>query len=247
VTAVIAHRGNSCAAPENTLAAIRSAILSGAEYIEIDIRRTRDGVLVLMHDATVDRTTNGTGVVSGLTWAEVRRLDAREGFDSETGNDPERVPTLADALALTVASSATLVIEVKSPVHSPRIANDLMGVVDAAAARRRVVVASFDHTWLREFAAHAPDVPIGELWIWPAPRLSRTRVPEVISVHWSSVLLNPTLIPRLRRAGSLIWVWTVDNPTLIRILRRLGADGITTSNPTRCRTVLHAGSSLQRN
>ena len=117
---LIAHRGGAAYAPENTLAAFRRGIVDGADWLEMDVQMTKDGALVVIHDETVDRTTNGRGQVGDLTLAQIRALDAGQG---------ERVPTFDEVLALVKKSGVGLMPEAKSahlylpatsPGHDPR-------------------------------------------------------------------------------------------------------------------------------
>lgn len=225
---VIAHRGAAGLAPENTLAAIRAGLEQDAPLIEIDIRRSADGELILMHDASVDRTTGGSGLVHELPAATITALDAGASFSAAyTG---ETVPTLEDVLALLRDEPVTLVIEVKEPERYPGIANDLAAVLDAHQAHTRVVVISFEHAWLERFHQLSPQTPIGTLHI-VAGQVAPVPDTEFVDVHWTNVLLDPTLIWRAHRADRRIMVWTVDRPILMRVLLTLGVDGITTNRP----------------
>ena len=225
---LIAHRGGGGLAPENTLAALRAGLAAGAHVIEVDVQRSVDGVIVLMHDATVDETTNGRGRVADLTWAELNQLDAGSHFSSEFAG--EAVPRLEDALGLLTAEPVTLMIEVKDPELYPGLASDLWDVIRRAGAQDRVMVISFAHNWIIGFHQLAPEVPIGILSYWPyqVPGVAHG---QAISVLWSSVLLDPTLVSRVHEAGASIVVFTVNNPTLMRCLLWLGIDGVITDRP----------------
>ncbi len=225
---VIAHRGAAGLAPENTLAAVRAGLAENATLIEIDIRRTADGVLILMHDDTVDRTTNGSGAIHELTAGAIAALDAGAHFAAEFAGEP--VPTLRDVLDLLRDEPVTLVIEVKDPDRYPGIADDLAALLDEYNAHTRVVVITFDHAWLERFRRISPQTPTGTLHIITG---AVAPVPDTqfIDVHWTNVLLDPTLIWRAHRADRRVMVWTVDNSTLMRVLLGLGADGITTNRP----------------
>ncbi len=233
MTLVIAHRGNSAEAPENTLAAIRSAIELGVTTVEVDLRRTSDGELVLLHDRFVQRTTNGRGAIDRLTWHQVRRLDA-----GNAAFPGERIPRLAEALPLLVASAATLVLDVKSPTRAPSSVGDLLRTLDAAGARQGVVVSSFDLAWLREFGSAAPDVRLAELRVWPPPWARFQPRATIVSVFWSSVFLDPGLVDRIHAAGRAVWAWTVEDRRLVRRLERRGVDGVITSRPAVCGAAL---------
>jgi glycerophosphoryl diester phosphodiesterase len=227
-TVMISHRGMAGSAPENTLTAIDEAIRRGAEFVEIDIRRSADGAIVLMHDQTVDRTTNGQGRIGELTWDEISTLDAGSHFSPAFAG--ELVPTLDAVLTLVQTSSITLVLEVKQPDRYPGIALQVAEKLQKLDLDTRVVVVSFDHDWLDEFRSLMPDVPVGYLQVGAC---IRRQMPEdsLVDVHWTSVLVDPTLIWRTHRRGHRIWTWTVNDVRLARLLTWLGVDGITTDHP----------------
>lgn len=225
----IAHRGGADLAPENTLAAIQRAIELNAPYAEIDIRRTSDDVLVLMHNPTVDATTNGTGLVSDFTWDELRQLDAGSSFSADFAGEP--IPRLDTVIEHIMTSNTQLVIEVKDPTLYPGLAEQLLAVIDQFQIADSVYVISFDHTWLSEFQAVAPEIRTGMLWIVPAPWSQFPAETEVVNVHWASILLDPTLVSRLHANGHEVWTWTVNSPLLMNLLNWKGVDGITTDDP----------------
>lgn len=108
---VIAHRGAEMSAPENTLAAVKEACAQGAKWIEVDVKITYDGIPVLMHDETLDRTTTGTGLVADITWEEMQQLDA--GIKSGTAYKGEKIPTLSDVMQAAVDANMNLIVEMK--------------------------------------------------------------------------------------------------------------------------------------
>ena len=144
---VIAHRGASGIAPENTLAAFRRAVELGAGFIETDLQLSRDTRLVALHDPTLERTTNGIGNVSGATLAELRKLDAGRWFRgaaAEAGNfSGERIPTIEEILAFGKEKDIGLFLEIKAPGASGA-EHTLVGALHAADAVVRTVVLSFD-------------------------------------------------------------------------------------------------------
>jgi glycerophosphoryl diester phosphodiesterase len=227
-TVMISHRGMAGSAPENTLAAIDEAIRRGAQFVEIDVRRSADGVIVLMHDQMVDRTTNGHGRVGELAWDEISTLDAGSHFSPAFAGEP--VPTLDDVLTLLQRSSITLVLEVKQPDRYPGIALQVAEKLQKFDLNTRVVVVSFDHDWLDDLRNLMPDVPVGYLQV--GGRIRRQMPGDsLLDLHWISVLVDPTLIWRTHRRGHRIWVWTVNDVRLARLLTWLGVDGITTNHP----------------
>lgn len=225
---IIAHRGGAALAPENTLAAIREGLRLGAQAVEVDVRRTADGELVLMHDERVGRTTDGTGVVGELTWDEISQLDAGSHFSPRFAGEP--VPTLDAALAVIVEHGATLMLEVKYGPRYPGIERQIAETIERHHAQERVVVISFDHDWLADFHRAAPDVAVGPLWFRPGadPRIPNT---QLVSVQWASVFLRPGFVRRTHRQGYQALVWTVDDARLMRLLLWLGVDGIVTNRP----------------
>lgn len=206
---VIAHRGSSGAAPENTIAAVRLALAHRSDVVENDVQRTRDGELVIMHDTTLARTTDVEQVfparapwnVADFTLAEIKQLDAGSWFAPEFAG--ERVPTLAEWGAA-VGRSADMLLEPKSPHLYPGIEQDLdkelrsVPVLAQALKADRVVVQSFDHPWLRAYADLAPDVPVGLLYgSRPPPPTWRLRPP-------GPTRSTPRSAPSTRRR----WTWS---------------------------------------
>lgn len=226
----ISHRGAAGLAPENTLVSIRRAVEVGARWIEIDVQRSADGVLVVMHDARVDRTTDGAGAIAGMTWEQIHRLDAGSSFASGFAGEP--VPSLDGVLEALAGWPGTLVLEGKDPDRYPGIERDLVETLDRFGVTDRVIVVSFDHGWLSRFHRLAPEVPIGRLGLWMSPGLAEPRA-DFIGVYWLSVILDPTLLARAHARGEDVWVWTVNDPRLMSLLRWLGVDGITTDHPER--------------
>lgn len=225
---IIAHRGAAGLAPENTLAAVQAGVASGAGLIEVDVQRTRDDVLVLMHDLGVERTTDGTGAVAELSHEEISQLDAGSWFSEEFAG--ERVPSLKQVLEELRGWAGVLVIEAKAPDRYPGMADQLAHIVERYRPHLSVSVVSFDHAWLAEFHRRAPDVPLGSLWLY-STRLSGGAVVQRVGVFWLSPVLDPTLTWRTHRAGLDLWVWTVDHPLLKSSLGWIGVDGITTNFP----------------
>ena len=237
---VISHRGAAGLAPENTLAALREAINQGAGLIEIDVHRTADGVLVLMHDETVDRTTEGAGAVRELTWDEINKLDAGSHFSPEFAG--ESVPSLDSALELIAEWPVTLVLEVKNPHLYPGIEQQILETMRRFDASDRVIVMSFDHGWLERFKKSelASDITIG-LISWLPCNMAQIPSTRMVSVYWPSVLLPPTSVRRIHNQGYQVWVWTVNHTRLMRLLMWLGVDGIVTDRPDRWPEVIGTG------
>ncbi len=153
------HRGHSIDAPENTLAALRRNRALGGTTAEIDAVLTADGKIVVIHDLSVDRTTDGTGIVADMTLAEVQRLDAGTWLGS--GFEGERVPTLAQALSLAGDIGLGLEIEIKERRDLPRFAKALAALLEDPAVKARVMVISFDHVSLHWLKTQIPGIRTG--------------------------------------------------------------------------------------
>lgn len=236
-TAVVAHRGAGGEAPENTLAAVREGMQSGAGFLEIDVRRSADGAFVVIHDATVDRTTDGTGSVESMTTSRLRALDAGSWFGPAYAG--ERIPLLDEVLAAVDGWPGALAIEVKDPQMDRQTAEQLATALQAAPFHR-ILLVSFDHDWLRLFRDVMPATPIGELSVYPL-KPPDSAIVERVGVFWLATVIDPTLVWRSHRRGLEVWVWTVDRPFWIRLMRWLGVDGVTTNLPTRAVRLLRDG------
>lgn len=239
----VAHRGASAYAPENTLAAIRAAVALNAGFVEVDVHRTKDGALVLMHDATLNRTTDVERVyprrasyrVADFTLDEIQRLDAGQGKGPVFHG--ERVPTLADAAATLQRTRTGLLLEVKCPELYPGIERDLAaelaavpGYVDDARARRSLVVQSFDHGSMLRLRRHLPEIPVGLLGAphpRALPRLSRWA--DQVNPHHR--VLDRAYVAAIHAAGMRCQTWTVDRAYDMRRAIRLGVDGVITNRP----------------
>jgi glycerophosphoryl diester phosphodiesterase len=228
VVYAVSHRGAAGLAPENTLSAVKAGVSAGAPFIEIDIRLTSDGVPVLMHDGTLDRTTNGTGRVEERDWEYVRNLDAGVHYPDKFKG--ETVPHLGAVLEYMKGTSSTLVIEVKDPGGNPGMAGTLAEYLRRYGMEKRVVVISFDAVWVEGFGKLMPGVALGALYVYPFGVPTSDRV-KYVSVFWPAYVLDPSLAWRLRRAGYTVWAWNIDNPYVARFLVWKGVDGIVLDRP----------------
>lgn len=215
---VIGHRGARSLAPENTLEGIRVAARCGAGQVEVDVRLSRDGALVLMHDETVDRTTGGTGKVENLDLAELKALDAGGG---------QRVPTLQEALAAATELGLGLVVEMKEEGLEELVAGALKG--------SRAMVTSFYHSSLREIK-ELSDLKTGII-------ISALPVKPVKLALWADAdaifpkRVNPRLFKEAHARGLEVFPWTINEKEEAAWLLRLGADGLVTDDPCLIRSV----------
>lgn len=239
----IAHRGSSFEMPENTLAAFQEAIDDKADLVEIDVQRSADGVLVVMHDTDLRRTTNVEEVypdrtsylVKDFTYAELQLLDAGSWKGAEFVGEP--IPTLEEVIDLVRPSRSGLLVEIKAPHLYPGIAQDLVdvlaaepGYLQSAVANERLVVQSFDWGFMREFDTLLPQVPAGLLGtptVAQLPELSTWA--EQVNPHYSSVTAD--YVGAVHEWGMDLNTWTVDDPTVMRRMIDLGVDGIITNKP----------------
>jgi len=242
VVYAIAHRGFSSAAPENTLAAFRKAVELRPDMMECDVRRSHDGHLVVIHDPTVDRTTNGKGAVADLSLAEIRRLDAGSWFGPAFAG--ERIPTLEEVLEL-ARGKAKLIVEVKEYGLEDR-------VVSAAEAREmgdQVFIASFHYrigVRMPELDTRFPFIPLAYL-PGKADEDESVRVADeaaavngsIFGVNYAAI--TPALVRATHAANLRLMAWTVDNEEDIRSMIEIGVDAIASN---RLALLLHVLSKL---
>lgn len=230
---VIGHRGAAARAPENTLAGLRRARELGATWVEFDVKLTADGVPILMHDETLDRTTNGRGPVSARSWNEVARLDAGSWFGPEFAG--ERVPPLNEVLALLGALGLGANIEIKP---CPGRAAET-GRVVAAAVREEwpphlapPLLSSFWPEALRAAQAVAPDLPRG-LLVREPPAGWHAWLESLgcAGLHASHRALTPDLCAAVKAVGFLLLAYTVNDPRRARQLWSWGVDAVFSDAP----------------
>jgi len=231
---VVAHRGFSSAAPENTLAAIRAAIQAGATGCEFDVYRSADGTIVLMHDKTVNRTTDGVGPVTELTLQQLQELDAGSWKGKQFAG--ERVPTLKEALRLLDQSGCQPVIEIKMEGISKQVVEDVreLGMVD------QVAVIAFSEAVVREIRELEPRIDCAWLYgktpegtpvqqaEWLASRAIKCQA-KILDLNFT--MLSPELITELKKRDLEVWTWTVNETPVMHALQRWGVDSITTDRP----------------
>ncbi|WP_322816524.1 glycerophosphodiester phosphodiesterase [Chloroflexus sp.] len=235
---IIAHRGASADAPENTLAAFELARHQQADMIELDLQLTVDGEIVVFHDDTTVRWNGRDELVARLMLAELRHLDI----------GGERVPTLAETLDWARSAVMPLNLELKRPGMAVRCVQLIreFGMVD------QVIVSSFYEQALHELRATDPVVARGYLMgirtyrpdirlreFWPFLALRRVRATAWHPYHGLPGL--DWILPKVRRAGYKVNVWTVDDPVRLRELATLGASGLITNRPAAARAALSKG------
>lgn len=238
-----AHRGAMGYAPENTLAAFRLGVQQGSDLVEADVQRSKDGVLVLMHDTTLSRTTDVEQVfpdrapwrVSDFTYAEIQQLDAGSWFSEEYAGEP--VPTMAEMVEVLRPTRAGILMELKAPALYPGIERQVAeefasfpGYVDSAVSAERLVVQSFDWDSMARYHEVQPSVPVGLLG-----RPAEALLPELST--WADQI-NPgfrsydaAYVDAVHELGMEVHTYTVNQPADMHLVLDRGVDGVITNVP----------------
>ena len=217
---IIAHRGARASEPENTVIAMNKAFECGADAVEVDLRFTCDHKLVVIHDDTLERTTNGTGKVSDMTIEQLRALDAGKG---------ERIPELSEALSVAKRYSRPLVIELKEEGMEWQVLEE----VTEAGLGDKVTISSFIHTSLRNLKEKAPEIKTGVI-IASVPvnpvRLVQDAKADVIFAKYSRIT-REFIDACVGYEGIEVYLWTVNTIDDLNNAISYGVDGVVTDNP----------------
>lgn len=227
VPLIVAHRGNSSEAPENTLASVRSAILAGADGVEIDVYSTIDGEIILSHDSSLNRCTNGTGDVRFSTAEYLRTLDAGSKFNKKFAG--EKMPFLKEVLE-EIKNKVLLVIEIKQYGIEDRI----LKLLDETGTRDQVVIISFIPESLARFHDIAPDVPTSVLSYTtnnPEAIIALAKKAKTRSVDLSYGVCTKENVAYLVSRGYSVWAWTVDDVKTMESMVYNGVSVLTTNVP----------------
>lgn len=217
------HRGNPAEHPENTLASFRSAVELGVDMIECDVHLSSDGQLVVIHDHTLDRTTDGTGLVVQRTLAELRRLDAGGG---------ERLPVLSEVCEL-ARDRVGLCVEIKQiPIPYPGLEERLVECLAQLGMLEQTAVISFHHGAVKRLKELEPRIAVGVIEgarpIDPAG-LMRSAGADIYSPHYGA--MDPELVEEIHAAGGVVGVWTVDDAAAVAWCRACRPDSVFTNRP----------------
>lgn len=239
MTAIWGHRGASGQAPENTMPAFELALEQGADGVELDVQLTSDDEVVVIHDRTLERTTDGVGRVVDHTLADLRRLDASHGRDGFAG---ARIPTLAEVLSLVAGTDRVVNIELKNGGKVPYLGLEerVLAVVADADAAGQVVLSTFNHYSLRTLQGLGASMPLGALYN------ERLFKPWKYVERLGAGCLHPPvrtvrerkLVSRSHDLGLKVHVWTVNTPGDLVRMARLGVDAVITDVPDVARSVL---------
>lgn len=227
-TKIIAHRGASSVAPENTMAAFSKAIAFGSDFFELDVMVSRDDSLMILHDDTIDRTTNGTGTVRSMYYLNLRDFDAGSWFGAEFAG--EKIPTLAEALDLAWRApyKVELVIEIKA--DTPTIVEKVLAEVQKRKMEQRVIISSFNLSQITRSKTLAPTIPV-QLF----GAITQTNIEQVAAIggEWvgTSGVITQALLDSAHAKKILVNKWTVNSASEMVPLLKIGVDAITTNYP----------------
>ena len=231
-TKVWAHRGASGYAPENTLAAFKLAVEMGADGIELDVHESSDGKLMVIHDETVDRTTDGAGRVVDMTCAQLKKLDASNGFADHAN---ARIPTLREVYGLLRNTNLTVNVEIKCDVNIYwGIWDKVLELEQEMGMNGRVLYSSFNHYVLMELRKSDPNARIGLLyscgivdpWLY-AQHLNA----QALHPQYLAPLRAPGMIEGCRNSGVDINAWTVNDPQDMKALADADINALITNYP----------------
>ena len=218
----IAHRGGpgTSGAPEGTLDAFRSSVDAGADWLEFDVRTTLDGILIVLHDDTVDRTTNGSGSISNLTFQQVRALDAGGGA---------QIPTAEEVIVLAKRAGVPILPEIKDGPRHPDVARALLELLRANDYAQETVIQALEAETLVSLQEMAPE--IRTCWITGTWQFDIAHPPAdapYVCPMAEMVLLNPDSIGRAHEAGRKVFAWWAagETPVANWILEAYGVDGL---------------------
>lgn len=233
MTKNIAHRGYSALYPENTMLAFEQAIQAGCDGIELDVQLALDGTAVIIHDETVDRTTNGAGSVEGFAYSQLRALDAGKG---------EKIPTLQEYLELVKKLDIITNIELKNSIcRYPGMEELVIGMVREYGLEDRVILSSFNHYSIimcKQIAPHIPRGLLYDCWLVNAGAYVKSNGANFAHPHYSSI--TPEMVEETRSNGVGINTWTVDDAEVACNLFRLGINGLVTNNPANMRGIMQS-------
>ncbi|WP_299088552.1 glycerophosphodiester phosphodiesterase family protein [uncultured Metabacillus sp.] len=233
---IIAHRGAAGYAPENTMISFRKALDLKADYIELDIQMTKDGEIVVIHDATVDRTTNGTGNVRDFTYEEIRKLDAGQWFHKKFSG--QQIPTFQEVIT-EFHGKVGFLIEIKNANLYPSIAVRLAAELKKNSLdhpnHNEIIVQSFDFEFLEEFNKLAPTIPLGLLVKYRVQGISNVQLKEwsklVQYINPNKALVTRRLVKKIHDYHMQVMPYTARDMKAVKALKHAKVDGIITDFP----------------
>lgn len=237
-TQITAHRGASREAPENTLEAFEAALDSGADYIELDVQLTKDEQLVVFHDETIDRTTNGKGKLCDITYAELQKYSAGSWFGTNKEFAGAKVPLLSEVLDL-VGDEIMLNIEIKNHGDIVKTVEKTVELIHEYDITESCYVTSFSYKALKNVKKLDPDIKTGLIAnVAAASGYSRLKYVDVLSLN--QIFVNATVVSAAHQNGKRVFVWTVDQTPDMKKMISLGVDNIITNRPAACAKIVYS-------
>ncbi|MDQ6692801.1 MAG: glycerophosphodiester phosphodiesterase [Chloroflexota bacterium] len=230
---LIAHRGGAAEAPENTLASFRHAIGLGCKLVELDVQMTSDGELVVIHDESVDRTTNGHGAVQSMSFAELRTLDAGVKFSESFRG--EKIPTLREVLELCTDTGVGVVVELKATDLNPGIDEKVVALIGEMWLRgaENIWCISFYHDTIRRIRALDSTLPLGYLYMPDVQDFSEADdIVQAVCPYYRSALAHPEQVDAAHKSGKFVFVYTVNSQDEMNMLAEIGVDGLVSDTPS---------------
>lgn len=230
-TQITAHRGYSAVAPENTLYAFEEAVGIGADYIELDVQLTADEQLVVFHDKTIDRTTDGKGELNKYTYEELQKFSVGSWFSRDGEFDDARIVLLSDVLE-TVGNDILLNIEIKNHGNVSRTAEKTVEVIEEYGIERSCYITSFSYSALKTVKKINPKIKTG-LIANVASSTSFSQLKYIDAVSLNYIFINQSIVNMAHQNGKRVFVWTVDSRSDIQHMIAMGVDNIITNRPDR--------------
>tara|TARA_R110002072_G_scaffold201601_4_gene359341 strand:- start:147 stop:953 length:807 start_codon:yes stop_codon:yes gene_type:complete len=243
--AITAHRGASGYAPENTLSSVKKALEIGVDRIEIDVQQTSDGIVVLLHDKTLDRTTNAKGKVGKKTWEELKNVKAYGKFENEFPDEP--IPTLEEVFEL-LDGVVEFVIEIKAGNKTySGIEDNVAALIKKYKAEKWAVVHSFNDKVLKRLHKYYPEIRLQKLFVsysgglmldfnLHATKLSKYDYVEAFGVSVSGT--NRKLVEKAHSLQKQVHVWTVNKEEDMQEMISLGVDGLISNYPDKVKELV---------
>lgn len=235
---VVGHRGAMGHCPENTMASFERAIELGADWIELDVHLTRDGQLAVIHDETLDRTTDGSGYVGQRSMAELKQLDAGSWHSPESAG--QRIPTLDEVLTLARERGVMVDVEIKNaPIYYEGIERAVRDALERCGMTERAIVISFDHPVVKRLKDLEPRVATGVLYAGrPADSVGLARAANADALLPHFAYVTPADVQEAHAHGIAVAPWVSSDPRVLSQLIAAGVDGIGTNHPDVLRRLL---------
>lgn len=239
-TQVTAHRGFSYIAPENTLYAFESAVETGADYIELDVQLTADKQLVVFHDKTIDRTTDGKGELSNYTYDELQEFSAGSWYGKNGEFDDAKIMLFSDVLE-TVGNDIMLNVEIKNHGNVKETAEKTVELIEEYHMEKSCYVTSFSYSALKTVKKLNPKIKTG-LIANVASSTSFSQLKYIDAVSLNYIFVNQSIVNMAHQNGKRVFVWTVDRPSDMKHMIAMGVDNIITNRPDRTLEIVDSNS-----